>query len=305
MLGRKKPGRGGLATPRGLGGPGAGSRRGADLGAFRAGGVEPRGPEPETAPRAPPRPRPPSPASSPFSFFFFSLSFNLISSNSTFVVPGVTPGPANPRHAALVKKARPTLDAAAGAAPGTGAPGPGGRPGPGGAERTGSRGGSLAALARPCSPLSPAGEGPGRGDGACLCLGLPGAPPSPRPRGGRRPASRSKEIPARLYGSLGHVAQQAGTRSEPARPVPAGLGCARTRRSWDARAGRGLQFARVRRWRVSCCFDFGKESLLLPNVHVLRPTNPGRLGILCRTSRLTKHESRGIYFSLLVPVFSV
>lgn len=45
-----------------------------------------------------------SPASSPFNFFFFSLSFNLISSNSTFVVTGVTPGPANPRHAVSLSK---------------------------------------------------------------------------------------------------------------------------------------------------------------------------------------------------------
>lgn len=46
-----------------------------------------------------------SPVSSPFNFFFFSsLSFNLISSNSTFVVTGVTPGPANPRHAVSLSK---------------------------------------------------------------------------------------------------------------------------------------------------------------------------------------------------------
>lgn len=34
----------------------------------------------------------------------FFLSFNLISSNSTFVVTGVTPGPANPRHAISLSK---------------------------------------------------------------------------------------------------------------------------------------------------------------------------------------------------------
>lgn len=45
-----------------------------------------------------PQPAPPLiPPSSP-------LSFNLISSNSTFVVTGVTPGPANPRHAIGLSK---------------------------------------------------------------------------------------------------------------------------------------------------------------------------------------------------------
>lgn len=51
-----------------------------------------------------------SPASSPFNFFFFFLSFNLISSNSTFVVnrrhTGISQSP--PRNQ-LVKKARPAL----------------------------------------------------------------------------------------------------------------------------------------------------------------------------------------------------
>lgn len=64
-----------------------------------------------------------SPASSPFNFFFFLLSFNLISSNSTFVVTVVTPGSANPLLAiSLSKKAWPALRKQAASA----APHPGG-----------------------------------------------------------------------------------------------------------------------------------------------------------------------------------